>query len=643
MIKKNNIMGTHFSIFSLSDQTIKAICWTLVHSLWIGLIVAALAGTIIASTKKSSSHLRYQLLCGILLLFIALTGYTFYRQLNIAHGVQTVVTSSTGVGSTGIVQLQQTETTGITGYARFVNALNAASGWIVAVWMLCFVFKSIKLSRELLYIRRVRRKGVVEIEGAWKNRIVECSKQLGIRRVVKVFESKLVNVPVTIGHLKPVILLPVGMILQLPAAQVESILYHELAHILRRDYLVNILVSIAESVFFFNPGIWWLCDLIRDERETCCDDIVLTNIPQKRSYLEALMALQSYESQAGRYAMGLSLRPPKLMNRLRRMVNQENQRLNTGEKIVLLLGLLLFALIVFVPKVNSEVRHSAIFIKKQIQAIVTNHSEPEPVAAITNKPATKPTVRRRTAIVAPSFTPVAQKDTIFKIASIWFKNNNADTANMEMQVVDDQGNYYQLKVVEGELVALNINNSTIADEDLPQYDGLLRRIQQAWAAIRQKKKANGIARKAIAEERARQQALAETKRKWIKRHRLTEETATVPWVKVQKREHVASVRDTAIGTKVAHKKKHTPIDISRDQQRVRGVLSVLVSENVVLDDSKVDWFGLTETELIVNGIKQPDALHQKLKTLSGVKPYFGLYYGPVKMFGSGVFLDKKDL
>ncbi|HEX6426341.1 MAG TPA: M56 family metallopeptidase, partial [Niastella sp.] len=593
-----------------------------------------------------SSHLRYQLLCGILILFIALTGYTFYRQLNIAHGVQTVVSGSNGVGSTAIVQTQQTETTGITGYARFVNALNAASGWIVAVWMLCFVFKSIKLSRELLYIRQVRRKGVIEMEGAWKNRIVECCKQLGIRRVVQVFESKLVNVPVTIGHLKPVILLPVGMILQLPAAQVESILYHELAHILRRDYLINILVSIVESIFFFNPAVWWLCDLIREERETCCDDIVLANIPQKRSYLEALMAFQSYESQAGRYAMGLSLRPPQLMNRLRRMVNQENQRLNTGEKIVLLLGLLLFALFVFVPKVNSEVRHSAIFIKKQIQAIVTNHSEPEPVAATTNRPAIKPTAQRRTAIVASSIIPPSQKDTIFKIASIWFKNNNADTANMEMQVVDDQGNHYQLKVVDGGLVALNINNSTIADEDLPHYDGLLRRIQQAWAARRQEKKANGIARRAMAEERASQQALADStnRKKEKKKHRLTEEAATEIGVKTKKREHVPAVPDTAIGTKgVAHKKKHKPIDISRDQQRVRGVLSVLVSENVVTDESNVDWFGLTETELVVNGIKQPDALHQKLKTLSGVKPHFGLYYGPVKIYGSGVYLDKKDL
>ena len=642
-------METCFYIFSISDHTIKAICWTLFHSLWIGLIIAALAGTVITSAKKSSSHLRFNLLCGLLTLFIGLTAYTFFKQMNIAPPVSIVATGTEETGSAGFEQVQSAgTTTGITtGYNRFVYALNAASGWIVAVWMLCFIFKSIQLTREIIYIRRVRKKGIIEMDDEWKDRVAELGRQLGISRMVGVFESTLVNIPVTIGHLKPVILLPAGMILQLPAAQVESILYHELAHILRRDYLVNILISIAESVFFFNPATRWLCALIREERETCCDDIVLANISQKRSYLEALMAFQNQESQAGAYAMGLSWRPPQLMYRLRRMVNQENQRLNTMEKIVLLLGLLLFSIVVFVPKASSEVSHGIAYIKKQVQAIVNNRVEEEPVAAITNKPPVKP-VHRKTIVNDTLLTTSVRADTPIVIKSMLFKDTNGDTSNMDMRIIDDKGNHYHLKVVADKLVALNINDSEIAGEDLPQHEALFRYIVQAWATMRQKKRAHGAANRQIAEERASQIALLKsTSGKKMRGDQLTEETAVRPEFSKGKRKYVPAVPDTSVtsaGTKsVAQKKRHKPIDISNDQQRVRGVLSALVSENIVPDDSKVDWFGLSETELIVNGIKQPEALHQKLKTQYGIRPQFGLYYGPAKMSGSGIWLGKEDL
>src|SRR6202012_2141834 len=110
---------------------------------------------------------------------------------------------------------------------------------------------------------------------------------------------------------------PVGMLCQLSAGQVESILLHELAHIRRQDFLVNIMQGIVEAVFFFNPALLWLSALIREEREACCDDMVLAHISRKSDYLEALLAMGSNTGKVN-LAMSLASGKNQLKNRLKR-------------------------------------------------------------------------------------------------------------------------------------------------------------------------------------------------------------------------------------------------------------------------------------------------------------------------------------
>ena len=96
-----------------------------------------------------------------------------------------------------------------------------------------------------------------------------------ISRPVRLLESAIAEVPVVIGYLKPVILIPAGLLANLPVDQVEAILLHELAHIRRADYLVNLLQTMVESLLFYHPAVWWISHVIRTEREHCCDDFVL--------------------------------------------------------------------------------------------------------------------------------------------------------------------------------------------------------------------------------------------------------------------------------------------------------------------------------------------------------------------------------
>ncbi len=136
------------------------------------------------------------------------------------------------------------------------------------------------------------------------------------------------------------------MLANLPPDQAEAILLHELAHIRRSDYLSNLLLHIGEAIFFFNPGVRWVAVRIRQEREACCDDMVLAGVPDKNSYFEALVAFKQWITDrrytgAGAYMLQLRGGKGDLLWRIRRMLlDQENKKLQLMEKTILAFGLM---------------------------------------------------------------------------------------------------------------------------------------------------------------------------------------------------------------------------------------------------------------------------------------------------------------
>jgi hypothetical protein len=135
------------------------------------------------------------------------------------------------------------------------------------------------------------------------------------------------------GHLKPLILIPLGMLTSLSAEEAEAVLLHELAHIRRSDYLVNLLQNILEIIFFFNPAVLWLSTLIKAERENCCDDIAVVR-SGKVNYLKALVACEEYKMPLT-YAMALNADNRSLKNRAARIISNKNQSLNNRERSLL--------------------------------------------------------------------------------------------------------------------------------------------------------------------------------------------------------------------------------------------------------------------------------------------------------------------
>ncbi|WP_080057988.1 M56 family metallopeptidase [Spirosoma aerolatum] len=656
-------MATTLFTHWLSERQISAICWTLIHSLWIGLVVSALAGLVITVTHRSSAHLRYQLLCACLVLFVTAMGFVYYQEQRIVHSLPSPGKPIENVAPIADIVVQRQSAVAVQKVSvstRLLAFINANSNWIVTIWLLFFVLKSLRMASGLLHIYRIRSYKVYAPAEEWQQKVWTFGKRLGIRQAVALVQSQRVNVPVTVGILKPVILVPIGLLTQLPTEQIDTILWHELAHIWRRDYLMNLLQCMVETIFFFNPALLWVSALIREEREICCDDIVLAQTSAKRHYLEALLAFQDYAYQPTLFAMPLGFRSQQLMDRLKRMVTQENRRLSMAEKIALLSGLVLLLASAFVSKVIPEgAQWPKTFPKKSIivrNSVPIETSSPQKIDDKPGLLVAKSNLTKARPIMESTPEPLVLADSNRIFTSILFVNTNHDRANREMMVKDDRGNRYHLKVVDSQLVALDVNDRTIPTADLGQHQTLLERIDQALAEKQQQKQAHIDAAIAHMKAEREQQVQRDKDAYRTKQAKMApgslngKPEGAVPndnklgkvFNKPAKPDY--SPADSSAKVQRWEKKKlPAPPDIRYDQERVRGVIDALVAEKIVASSSDVDWFGLSTDEFIVNGQKQPDNLQQRLKAQFGIKSNYGLYYGPVKMIGTGIFLDKEDM
>jgi hypothetical protein len=166
---------------------------------------------------------------------------------------------------------------------------------------------------------------------------------------VRVVEFTAVDVPAVLGWVRPVIILPVAAIAQLSPTQVEAVLAHELAHVRRHDYLVNLLQRVAEAVLFYHPAIWWISARVREEREHCCDDLAIEICGDRDDYATALAELESRRTTAP--VLGLAATDGLLLSRVRRILQVPGpDRIEAPNWMLTVALVAMFALVVGGPQ-----------------------------------------------------------------------------------------------------------------------------------------------------------------------------------------------------------------------------------------------------------------------------------------------------
>jgi len=346
----------------IPDALAQALGWTLVHSLWQATFVALLL--MLALPRLRSPQHRYRAAYGALLTVLLTAAVTFACVYSPTDGDVPAVADlpASGLEVSNLVPEAEAATFAFPALSEWLEAYYPV---VVTLWLLGFGLFLLRLCGGLFYISRLRREGLFLVETEWQERMAGLSERLALSRPVALFQSALVYAPVAIGYLKPVVLLPVGLLNQLSPAEVEAVLAHELAHIARRDWVFNLLQAFIESVFYFHPAVWWMSGIVRREREDCCDDTAVALCGSPLHYAKALLRVQEMAVSATVTGLALGLdggtaapaarRRMLLLERVRRILNQPQHKSHNMEKsvatAVLLALLLLVGLRANPPKV----------------------------------------------------------------------------------------------------------------------------------------------------------------------------------------------------------------------------------------------------------------------------------------------------
>ncbi|RYY05782.1 MAG: M56 family metallopeptidase, partial [Sphingobacteriaceae bacterium] len=166
---------------------------------------------------------------------------------------------------------------------------------------------------------------------------IQLNNKFKLIKTVSVYVSAKVMVPLTIGFFRPIIVFPIAIINQLSAAQTEAILLHEMAHIKRHDYLLNLLLCVVQSFLFFNPAVWLMQREISKYREQSCDDLVLDQTQNQLAYAHALLLIEQYRNQSLNLTLASNGKKYTLLNRIKRITDMKTNETSPKSKLVVLL------------------------------------------------------------------------------------------------------------------------------------------------------------------------------------------------------------------------------------------------------------------------------------------------------------------
>jgi beta-lactamase regulating signal transducer with metallopeptidase domain len=323
---------------TMPDLLIDRVGFTLVSSLWQGLIVSLVLFLLLYIIPKHRVELKYWLAVTALASMVFWTGYTFTQQLFPVKVIETASSQEIyGLSLSGSqLNLEDIKPVSVVKgqLDHWLFKLQPYMDKMVVIWLLGVFFFLIRLQGSMIYLRKLRVWGTHPLPSSWQQKVMELSDKLGIQRKIGIVESSMAQVPMVIGHLKPVILLPVGMLTGLSAREVEAILVHELAHIKRFDYLINIVQTLIESLLFFNPAIWWISHTIREHREHCCDDIAVKYCGNQLEYANALSNLGAWSLKTPALGMGLFKNKNELLMRIKRIVYPQVGGRTLKEKLI---------------------------------------------------------------------------------------------------------------------------------------------------------------------------------------------------------------------------------------------------------------------------------------------------------------------
>jgi bla regulator protein BlaR1 len=261
-----------------AQPLIGALGWTLLHFVWQGALVGCATAVVLTALRNARQERRYLAACAGLLLCLAWPAAELVLALRTgAHA------AGTGTGLPGLASRVAAG-----GAAGLLSWLQAHLDWIVGLWTACTAALALRMVLGLLWIERAGD----ATDPAWQARLSALAARCGLGREVRLRVVDGLSSPVTAGWWRPVVLVPAALLTGMSPQLLEALLAHELGHVQRHDYLVNLAQNVIETLLFYHPAVWWISHRIRIEREQIADDFAASRLGEPRRLALALSELE---------------------------------------------------------------------------------------------------------------------------------------------------------------------------------------------------------------------------------------------------------------------------------------------------------------------------------------------------------------
>lgn len=298
---------------------VPALGWTLLHFLWQGLLIGCATALVWAALRNARPEARYAVGCGALLACLAWPAAGLYWRLAGGDATGALFASS-------LLPAALLAPTALPDLDLLLRA-------VVCVWALCAAALAARMALGMLWIERSA-SGMGITHGAWQTRLSRMAQGAGIARPVRLRVLDNIASPLTAGIWRPVVLVPAALVTGMPPDLLEALLAHELAHVRRHDYLLNLLQNAIEALLFFHPAVWWISRGVRLEREHIADDFAARQLGEPRRLALALSELERLQFSTHHLAQAAN--GGDLMSRIKRLLRPAPHTLHWKAAIPLL-------------------------------------------------------------------------------------------------------------------------------------------------------------------------------------------------------------------------------------------------------------------------------------------------------------------
>lgn len=295
-----------------ASTLVAGIGWTLVHFLWQGLLLGCATAVLLTLMRNARPEYRYAVACGALFLCLAWPAAELAARMQLADaGAAHVRFAAQLIAFNGPEH-------GLLPY------LQSKLVPIVVLWAACAAALALRLALGLLWVGRVAARHGSDAH--WQARLSRMAAEFGITRKVRLRVVDNLASPMTAGWWRPVVLVPASLITGMPPQLLEALLAHEMGHIRRVDYLVNLGQNVVETLLFYHPAVWWISGRIRAEREQIADDLAANHLGEPRRLALALSELERF--QFSHHHLAQAANGGDLMTRIKRLIRPDTQALN---------------------------------------------------------------------------------------------------------------------------------------------------------------------------------------------------------------------------------------------------------------------------------------------------------------------------